>query len=72
MFNVRGMGLYQGFSLRRESDLPRLRGIALEQENMLLLGAGQQTIRLRPMLDVTCDEIRLMLEKLDRCLKQLG
>ena len=71
IFNVRGMGLYQGFSLRRESDLPRLRDIALQQENMLLLGAGQQTIRLRPMLDVTSDEIRLMLEKLERCLKQL-
>jgi L-lysine 6-transaminase len=71
IFNVRGMGLYQGFSLRRESDLPRLRDIALERENMLLLGAGQQTIRLRPMLDVTTDEIRLMLEKLERCLKQL-
>ncbi len=71
IFNIRGMGLYQGFSLRRETDLPRLREIALQQENMLLLGAGQQTIRLRPMLDVTNDEIRLMLEKLERCLKQL-
>jgi L-lysine 6-transaminase len=71
IFNVRGMGLYQGFSLRRESDLPRLRDIALQQENMLLLGAGQQTIRLRPMLDVTKEEIALMLEKLDRCLRKL-
>ena len=59
IFNVRGMGLYQGFSLRRESDLPRLRDIALQQENVLLLGAGQQTIRLRPMLAVDWDWVVL-------------
>ena len=71
MFNIRGMGLYQGFSLRREDDLSRLRQMALNQENMLLLGAGQQTVRFRPMLDVSVEEIRLMLEKLQRCLAGL-
>ncbi|MCD6377981.1 MAG: aminotransferase class III-fold pyridoxal phosphate-dependent enzyme [Planctomycetes bacterium] len=71
IFNVRGMGLYQGFSLRRPADKSKLIQIALEDEQMLLLGAGVQTIRFRPVLDVTIDDIKLMLEKLDRCLAKL-
>jgi L-lysine 6-transaminase len=71
IFNVRGLGLYQGFSLRRPPEKGRLLDIALETEQMLLLGAGAQSIRLRPVLDVTKDDISLMLEKLDRCLARL-
>lgn len=72
MFNVRGMGLYQGFSLRRAGDKGRLLDFALEHEGLLLLGAGIQSIRLRPPLDVTVAEIELMLEMLGRCLESLG
>jgi len=72
LFNVRGMGLYQGFSLRRADDRRRLLEIALQQEEMLLLGAGAQSVRFRPVIDVTVEEIRLMIEKLDRCLVRLG
>jgi L-lysine 6-transaminase len=68
MFNVRGMGLYQGFSLRRPGDKGRLLELALEQESLLLLGAGGQSIRFRPALDVTIAEIEQMLEMLGRCL----
>jgi len=71
LFNVRGAGLYQGFTMRTASDKGKLLDAALENENLLLLGAGAQTIRLRPMLDVTPDDIRLLLEKLDRCLGAL-
>jgi L-lysine 6-transaminase len=71
IFNVRGMGLYQGFTMRRPADRARLVDIALREESMLLLGAGAQSIRFRSVLDVTADEIRLMLEKLDRCLARL-
>lgn len=71
IFNVRGMGLYQGFSLRRPADKSKLIQTALEDEQMLLLGAGVQTIRFRPVLDVTIDDIKLMLEKLDRCLAKI-
>ena len=71
IFNVRGMGLYQGFSLRRPADRARLLEIALQQEEMLLLGAGVQSIRFRPVLDVTVADIERMREKLHRCLARL-
>jgi L-lysine 6-transaminase len=71
VFNVRGMGLYQGFSLRRPSDRARLLEVALEQEGLLLLGAGVQSVRLRPALDVTREEIELLLEMLTRCLGEV-
>ncbi len=72
VFNVRGMGLYQGFSLRRPGDKARLLDVALEEEGLLLLGAGAQSIRFRPPLDVTLAEIELMLEMLGRCLERLA
>lgn len=68
MFNVRGMGLYQGFTLRSKALRVELQKLALEQESMLLLGGGIQTIRFRPVLDVSLEDIRLLLEKLDRIL----
>lgn len=72
LLNVRGMGLYQGFSLPDGDTRARLRRSALEDEDLLLLGAGRRTIRLRPMLDVTLDEIDLLLAKLDRCLARIA
>jgi L-lysine 6-transaminase len=71
MFNVRGMGLYQGFSMVKAEDSHRLAEIALHQEDLLLLSAGPGAIRLRPMLDVTMDEIALLLGKLEACLRRL-
>jgi L-lysine 6-transaminase len=71
VFNVRGMGLYQGFSLRHPGDRARLLDLALEQEGLLLLGAGVQSIRLRPPLDVTVADIERMLGMLARCLARL-
>jgi len=68
IFNVRGMGLYQGFSMRRPENKSRLIDIALARHQMLLLGAGAQTIRLRPVLDVSIEEIKSMLVKLDSCM----
>jgi L-lysine 6-transaminase len=71
LFNVRGMGLYQGFTLRSKELKLRLIDIALEEEHMLLLGGGMQSIRFRPVLNVSITDIQLMLEKLDRCLMKL-
>ena len=66
--NVRGLGLYQGFTLRP----PIAKGVfidrALEEQNLLLLGAGRHSIRLRPNLNVTITDIDLLLQKLDRLL----
>ncbi len=72
MFNVRGLGLYQGFTLRSPELRHRLIDLALEEEGLLLLGAGQSSIRFRPTLSVTLDEIDLMLARLSRCLDRLA
>lgn len=69
--NVRGAGIYQGFSLRDPGNKARLLAMALEQEQLLLLGAGADTIRLRPHLNVSLDDIALLAQKLDRLLAQL-
>jgi L-lysine 6-transaminase len=72
LFNVRGLGLYQGFSLREPAHRKRLIELALEQESLLLLGAGKQSLRLRPPLDVTLAEISEFLLRLDRTLTTLS
>lgn len=72
LFNVRGQGLYQGFTMRNPAHKAKLVALALEHEDMLLLGAGAQSIRFRPPLDVSIEEIRLMIEKLCRCLERLA
>lgn len=69
--NVRGLGLYQGFSLRERGMKARLIDIALQQEELLLLGAATDTVRLRPVLDVTLADIDLFAEKLEACLKKM-
>jgi len=69
--NVRGLGLYQGFSLKDPGRRGLLVERALSRENLLLLEAGRDSIRLRPPLDVTPEEIRTLSEKLDRLLASL-
>jgi L-lysine 6-transaminase len=71
IFNVRGMGVYQGFTLRRPWWRDRLVEMALEDEGMLLLGAGRSSIRLRPPLDVTAQDADMMLARLATCLERL-
>ena len=64
VYNVRGMGLYQGFSFRRDDDKRAFQKHLLQRENVLLLGAGTHSIRLRPNLHVTEADIDLLLEKM--------
>jgi L-lysine 6-transaminase len=71
IFNVRGLGLYQGFSMRNPANRNRLKAIALQEHQMLILGAGVQSIRFRPVLDVTMADIDEMLERLDQSLANL-
>ncbi len=66
--NVRGMGIYQGFSLKTPQLKAALIKIAREKHQTLLLGAGNRSIRTRPSLSVTKDEIHRFLEILDRSL----
>ena len=68
VYNVRGYGLYQGFSVRPPLTKGMLTDAALEQEDLLILGAGTNSIRLRPPLDVTHEHIDDLVARLDRCL----
>ncbi|MFT3737769.1 MAG: aminotransferase class III-fold pyridoxal phosphate-dependent enzyme [Breznakibacter sp.] len=68
MSNIRGAGLYQGFTLRNPACLPTLIEYAQNVEKMILLEAGTDSVRFRPPLDVTVGEIEHMLVLLDRCL----
>jgi L-lysine 6-transaminase len=68
LYNVRGLGLYQGFSLRSPELRTQLVERALEKESLLLLPAGAFSIRARPNLSVTEPEIELFLAMLARCL----
>ena len=70
--NVRGLGIYQGFSLRREADKARLIADALQNEDMLLLGAGHDSIRLRPTLGVSDADIDEFGNRLERCLRRVA
>jgi L-lysine 6-transaminase len=70
--NVRGLGLYQGFSLdtpQRKSDLVR---VARDEFGLLLLGAGSRSIRTRPNLSVTQTDIGEFLDLVDRALTRVS
>jgi 4-aminobutyrate aminotransferase and related aminotransferases len=69
--NVRGMGLYQGFSLDTPEEKGRLVQIAREKYDLLLLGAGTNSIRTRPNLSVTNEDIDRFLELLGSALGDL-
>ncbi len=69
--NIRGMGLYQGFTLRQPGARAVLAETALQEHDLLLLGAGADSIRTRPNLSVTPAEIDRFLELLGGCLGKL-
>ena len=64
--NVRGQGLYQGFSLATPELKNRLEKMALQGEPLLLLGAGADSIRLGPNWSVTATEIAPLMKHLER------
>jgi L-lysine 6-transaminase len=68
MLNVRGMGLYQGFSLDTNYRKGSLLRVARDRYGLLLLGGGERSIRLRPNLSVTTEDVDQMVELLDRAL----
>jgi L-lysine 6-transaminase len=72
IYNPRGMGLYQGFSVRPPLKKSELLDLALDNYSLLMLGAGSNSIRLRPSLSVTEAEIDLLLEKLGHLLSEIG
>ncbi len=71
LHNIRGAGLYQGFSIRGDGKAGRLIDLALQEQNLFLLGAGLRSIRLRPSLSVTENEIDELMIRLTACLNRL-
>lgn len=69
--NIRGAGLYQGFSLSTPALKTALVDRALEEESLLLLGAGRHSIRLRPHLHVTTADVDVLVKKLLAVLARL-
>lgn len=69
MSNVRGMGLYQGFSLDSERRKQELVQVARNNFGLLLLGGGERSIRLRPNLSVTKGDVDLLSNLLDKALE---
>jgi L-lysine 6-transaminase len=69
--NVRGLGLYQGISLDSTSRKARLIDMALSEHSTILLGAGSRTIRTRPNLSVTEEEIARFITILDLSLAEV-
>lgn len=68
VLNVRGLGLYQGFSLDSPARKAALIDHALQHHHTLLLGAGDRSIRLRPNLHVTEADIEHLMQVLDTSL----
>ncbi|MCC7147347.1 MAG: aminotransferase class III-fold pyridoxal phosphate-dependent enzyme [Phycisphaeraceae bacterium] len=69
VFNVRGRGLLQGFTVLPNDDgraRDRLVERLLEERLVLVLGAGKASVRLRPNLSTTEEEIAKILELLAR------
>jgi L-lysine 6-transaminase len=70
--NVRGYGLYQGFSLRDPATKQRLIELSLREAKLLLLGAGPTSIRLRPHLHVTEEDIAVLGRALQRLFTRIA
>ncbi len=70
--NVRGMGLYQGFSLDTSERKAALVKIAREEFGLLLLGAGNRSIRTRPNLSVVENDVVRFLQLLESSLTKVG
>lgn len=63
--DVRGVGLYQGFTLHAPWTRKSFVDAALDKHSLLLMGAGTDAIRLRPNLSVTHADINNLLALLD-------
>ncbi len=70
IFNSRGKGLFCAFDLKSGEKRDTLRGL-VQEEGAIMLGCGPRTIRFRPPLNISKDEIDFGIECIRRALKQL-
>jgi len=71
VYNVRGKGLYQGFSFFDAKKRNDFIDIALDKHNTLLMSAGTHSVRFRPHLSVTIEDVTKLLFVLDSTLAKL-
>jgi L-lysine 6-transaminase len=69
--NVRGRGLMCAFDLPGTAERDSLLSI-LREEKILVLPCGPRSIRFRPALTITTEELSVGLKGLDRGLSRLG
>jgi L-lysine 6-transaminase len=70
--NVRGLGLYQGISLDSPERKGALIQVARDRYGLLLLGAGKRSIRTRPNLSVTSEDIELFIDLLGQAIQHVS
>jgi L-lysine 6-transaminase len=70
--NVRGRGLMCAFDLPAAADRDGLLSMLREQERILLLSAGTRSVRFRPALTISQDDLSIGLKGLDQCLRRLA
>lgn len=70
--NPRGRGLFCAVDLATAEDRANVLGSLLQDEGVIMLGCGTRTLRLRPTMTVTIDEIDQALAALDRVLTKLA
>ena len=66
--NTRGVGLLCAFDFPNPALRDKFR-MAAEKEKLLILGCGTKTIRFRPMLNITDDELEEGLQVIEKVLK---
>lgn len=70
LFNVRGRGLMCAFDLQSTEKRNALKN-SLYKNNVIILGCGEKSIRFRPPLIISTDEINHALTAIDSSLKKL-
>jgi len=70
IFNARGKGLFCAFNLESGEKRDELRGL-IQEEGAIMLGCGPKTIRFRPPLNISKDEIDFGIASIRRALKRL-
>ncbi len=70
---VKGLGLMQGLAIKSNSKLTSqyFTKIALK-EGLLVIGAGEKVIRMLPPLTISKREVKILISKLNLCLKKIN
>ena len=70
IFNSRGKGLFCAFDLDSGEKRDKLREL-IQEEGAIMLGCGPKTIRFRPPINISKDEIDIGINSIRRALKRL-